>query len=307
MDEQTQEGTQEESLVSQMIDDEVVESPQTEETPKEETPKEETSETVNEVTEETQEELLITEELAKSFGVSKSFIGKPIEELAKSHKEALKWGTENSQQLKEMSKQLEELKSGLNQKQVESAQEVVEDELGDMPDPVDDPKGFKDYMKSFKKALRDEAIKEAKAQIENDPSIKTAQDLAAKQSEEMTLKLIQSSLGEDEKADEVLQNWFEANEKYVPQLMESGIYKNNPEKLANDILQFHKANSFDALKSAQDSDTKLKIHQKTKENLARVKPSMTKSSTSPRTETKNGGLVSEMLEEELQAQGYSNQ
>jgi len=228
---------------------------------------------------------LVTKELAESLGIPKGFIGKPLSEVGKSYRASLKEMNENNQRLIQLETNFNELKGQLTQQQAQKAEAQaaaqVKDELGPMPSSFDEPEKFaawlekRDEIREAKilKAIEDSG-KKLSDSFKNDPTLKQAQELAAKETEKVTLSLLQEGLPKEVDAGKVIDAWFEENKDDYQKLVDSGIYLNKPEKFARDVVNWYKALSFDDLKNKKESDIMKKIHQKTKENLQKAAQSV---------------------------------
>lgn len=271
------------------------------------------------------ENSLVTEELVKTLNLPKGFIGKPLSEIGKSYRESLSWGNENNKKLIQLETKLQTLEGQLSQSQIKNTEEAAtketEEKLGEAPDPVEDPKGFKAWL-SKRDSLIEEKItkilenkldnksKELLKSVDDNPILKQAQEIAAERTESMIYEKIQEALPktkdgkETMKANDVLDAWFEDNEEDYAELVKSGVYKNRPEKLVRDVLTWLKAQSYDSLKNQKESEIIKKIHSKTKENLESLgKKTKTQFQTQPRKTGDEGKeTVVSRIVEKLQAQ-----
>lgn len=117
-----------------------------------------------EIDETSQEEAVLTKEDVEGMGLGKGFIGKPLSVLKDVLASQNAKFTQMSQSLSELRKEFAESKELSNKelKQVkEKAEEKAEDQLGEMPDPVNDFDEYKAWMqkkdelttKNFEKIL----------------------------------------------------------------------------------------------------------------------------------------------------------
>jgi len=251
---------------------------------------------------------VVTKELAENLGIPKGFIGRPLSEVGKSYRASLTEmnenhqrlitleANENHQRLITLETNFNELKGQITKKEAAIAEAQataqVKNELGPMPNSFDEPEKFaawlekRDEIREAKilKAIED-SNKKLSDNFKNDPTMLQAQELAAKETEKITLSLLQEGLPKEVKASDLLDAWFDANKEDYFLLVKSGIYLNKPEKFVRDVLNWHNALSYDALKNKKESDILKQIHKKTKENLEKVgKVSKTFMSSQPRNE-----------------------
>lgn len=239
------------------------------------------------------EDSLITEELVKVMGLPKGLIGRPLSEVGKSYKESVRWGNENNQELIQLKSRLEQLEGQVTDSQKakveKEAQKETEDLLGEIPDTIDDPHGFNEWLKKrdeivekkFSKIIEDK-LGDVMEKINNNPSLKTAEDLAAKNATKQIVRTLDEQLPEGAGGETLLNAWLDEKAEDYELLAKSGYYKNNPKKLTDDILSWYKAQSYDSLKNEKESDIIKKIHTKTKENLNKVSSTKAKIPTKPK-------------------------
>lgn len=235
----------------------------------------------------------ITAEVAELLGLPKTFIGKPLSEAGKAYKNSVKWENENNKQIKNLQKQVETLLDKLSNQEINQIEKEAAEEAGDtVPDPVTEPEKFATWLQKRDESIMTKILKK----IEENPSIKTAEEVALQNMENETLKALQAGLPDEVDAGEVMDEWFKENKDDYEDLVNSGIYKNKPKKLIKDILTWYKASSFDSLKSTKDKQVKSEVHKKTVENL-KAKGNKTKITfgSNPRPETKSNTTVSRIL------------
>lgn len=266
---------------------------------------------------ETKDSSLVTEELANEMGLPKGFIGRPLSEVGKSYKESKSWANTTNQELIQLKADLENLKGQVSQTQLKKAEEdakkeadiKTEDLLGEIPDSLEDPEGFNQWLlkrdsliaeslrKEFRKELKEESEK-IKKEFQNNPALKTAEQMAIEKTDKMIIESIQNSLPEGIDANALLTAWLEEIKDDFKEIAESGLYANKPQRLVKDVLNWFKAQSYDSLKNQKESDLIKKIHKKTKENLekaSKVKPSAP-SVVLNKDEQKSESVVSKMVE-----------
>ena len=246
-------------------------------------------------------ESVISEEMVKELGLSNSFIGKPIKELGKSYVELLKLEGKRGNDIADLRNQVNVLQEQATKKEEKKAIEETKDEFGEMPDPIDDPQAYKDWMKSFKKNL----ISEMKEEIlkELSPALKRTEHLSTKEMIGDTIELIQKGLPDGENAEEVLKEYIAENKEYFEELLSSGKGR-TPQSLAKETIKDFKAKQFDKQNKLTDEEIKQIASDKAREQLVK-KNETTKSSnlnTNSR-EIKKDSLVSEIVREMEQEQG----
>lgn len=247
---------------------------------------------------ESYDDMEITEELAKTLGLSKTYIGKPLSEAGKAYKGAVSWENENSKQIKSLQKTIEDLVSKLSDKEIDNIESEANREAADtVPDPYDDPKGFSTWLQKRDELIMEKAVKKAVEKVEENPQIKAANELAIKQMQEETVRALKAGLPDEVDALDVMDQWFEENKDDYEDMVETGLYKNKPDKFVRDVLNWYKANSYDSLKKTKESDIRKKVHEKTVANLkAKGNKTKIKYGTSPRGgTTKQDTAVSRIL------------
>lgn len=238
-------------------------------------------------------EAVISEELVKEFGLSDSFIGKPIKELGKSHLELLRAYSKQSNDIGELRKQIEVLQGQATKKEEKKAIEETKDEFGEMPDPLEDPIAYKAWMKEFKKNLISEMKEEILKEI--NPSLKKAEHLSTKEMIGETLDIIQKGLPEGENAEEVLKEYISENKEYFEELLSSGKGR-TPQSLAKETLKDFKAKQFDKQNKLTDEEIKKIASDKAREQLVKKDASVKSSNLNTNSrDTKKGSLVSEIV------------
>lgn len=198
--EQPEQGTQleqpvDEELISSLISEANNSQPENAEEQKPEK-KEEPPEATKDVPQ-------VTIELAKQYGLSKNFVGKPLEEVLKAYSEANKTisrlGGENSKLKKQLSEP-----------------PPKEDITDDFPDPIDDIEGFK---KALNEKIKSLSVKE------------TPKDKGQEFIEQLSEKL------PDVNIKELLTDFQFENEEELLEYAED--YQNNPKLLMKEIIKFH--------------------------------------------------------------------
>ncbi len=260
----------------------------------------ETKEQTKEIQKE-KSESVITEELVKELGLSNSFIGKPIKELGKSYVELLKLEGKRGNDIADLRNQVNVLQEQATKKEEKQAIKETKDEFGEMPDPIDDPDGYKVWMKEFKTNL----ISEMKEEIlkELSPALKRTEHLSTKEMIGDTIELIQKGLPDGENAEEVLKEYISENKEYFEELLSSGKGR-TPQSLAKETIKDFKAKQFDRQNKLTDEEIKKIASDKAREQLVK-KNDTTKSSnlnTNSR-EIKKTSLVSEIVREMEQENG----
>lgn len=169
----------------------------------------EDAELEDEEPEEEAEEPKITEKIIAEAKLPKEFIGKPISELSKSYRNLVADYTNKAKELAELKKQ--------------SVKPEVEETEG-IPDPIDDPKAYAEYIaKQVEKRLQ--PIEEAKKA----------------QKADMVFKDIQSQLGKDVDLKALLNEWGEYNGLTEQDYVE---YANNPERLTKPVIDYFYAKKY---------------------------------------------------------------
>lgn len=268
------------------------------EEPTEQVEETESSETSEEAKE---DEEVITEELAKRFGVSATFIGKPLDELANAFKETKKNYTQTRQEISELKKDFEKLQS-----QKAEIKEETGIDVSDLPDPLDDMEGFKSSLAkllagkasdrdALKKELRNELLQELESEIA------PAKELAVRNRTDEVMKAIQSGLPKGEDAKKIAELWTEENQEMLTMYKEAGWspYAVNPSLMVKDILKFYKSNAYDSLskekKKAIDKEVENRLKKKSE-----IEPSV--KNTSERTEQKSS-IMSEIADDLMKKAG----
>ena len=261
-------------------------------------------ETENKQKEEIQKEeseSVISEEMVKELGLSNTFIGKPIKELGKSHLELQKAYSKQGNDIGELRKQIEILQEQATKKEEKQAIKETKDEFGEMPDPIDDPDGYKVWMKEFKTNL----ISEMKEEIlkELSPALKRTEHLSTKEMIGDTIEIIQKSLPDGENALDVLNEYVAENKEYFEELLSSGKGR-TPESLAKETIRDYKAKQFDKQNKLTDEEIKKIASDKAREQLIK-KNEATKSSnlnTNSR-ENKKSSIISDIVRDLEQENG----
>ena len=269
---------------------------ESQETKAEESSKEETKE-------ETKENV-ITEELAKEFGVSTSMVGQPMSKLAEVYKRKTQEFTQTQQENLTLKTQYDEL-----QNQKKEIKEETGFNVDDIPDPLDDPEGFKKALKSalkkqdISKDMMAEIRKELKEELlkEISPRIQPAEELALKNRIAETMTAIQNGLPKGVKVEDVLDEWKQENEETIQAYVESGMYAKNPKLFIKHVLDFYKSSSYDSLQKTNQKVIDEEVHKRLKKQTQKetsVKP------THQREETKESGLISEIADDLMKQKGF---
>jgi hypothetical protein len=266
------------------------------------------------------EDSLVTEELAKVMGLPKGFIGQPLWQVGESYRNSLREQNNNNQELIQLRTSLDELKQQVTQTQVkkseEDANKEMVDKIGVPPNPFDEPDGFAKWLEKRDTLIETKLTKiiekktgELEKSFNENPDLKQARQLALKSTEKNIISIIKDGLPDDKKADAsgVLDQWLKDNEEDYEAMVQSGLYKAKPERLAKDVLTWFKAQSFDDLKSKKDSDIIKEVHKKTKQNIKEMsKVKQQEENRKDRNEPdKPDTTASRILEKLLKQQGIS--
>lgn len=254
-------------------------------------------ETKTEGDEELEEERIITAKDAKDLGLPPSFIGKPLSEAGKSYKEVVKWENKNNQEIKQLKAMLEELRPFITKEHIDKAEVEADEEIDDdMPDPYTEKAAYKKWLADRDRRRDELTAKKVLEQVKNLPSLKTAEQIALKQQEKATIDLIKDALPDGVDVIAEINKWAKEHEDSLQSLTESNYYQNNPKKLAEDVINWYKANSYDSLKSEKENDIKKQVHKKTVENLkAKGDKTKTNLSSNPRIENNLNTAVGRIL------------
>lgn len=266
---------------------------------------EEIAEANEQGSEESVSERLLTEAEVKELGLPKNFVGKPFKDAGKSYKETVKWQNKNNQEIKNLEKKLETVLDKISDKDLkniedEAGTEAIADVIKDVPDSVTEPEKFAKWLLETIQTVSQKQsgliVEKIMEKVGDIPSIKTAEDVALQNMENETMKALQAGLPEGVKAAEVFEEWFNDNQEDYEAMVQTGLYKNNPNKLIKDILIWHKASNYDSLKSTKDKTIKKEVHKKTVENL-RAKGDKTKTNfgSNPRQKIQKNTTVSKIL------------
>ena len=165
---------------------------------------------------------LITEKIAKEAGLPKELVGKPIDELGKSYRNLLTDYTKKSSELAELKKV-----------QVKDTPKETEKELSidEMPDPIEDIEGFREWMKRYDAQSRNRLKKELEP-IETAKKAQTVKD---------TFDNIADAVGKNVDIKSLIDEWGEHSE-----LSESDyeIYLSNPKRLIKPVIDFYYAKAY---------------------------------------------------------------
>ena len=253
---------------------------------------------------------VITQELAKQYGLSNTMIGKTMEDALKSYQGLLKQNTQLSQKFAERDKAYEqkfaELEAKLTAKEVAKvetkADEKVESLIGEAPEPMDfgDPKEYKKALAVYldkrdeikQKILMDAIEKKFGEQfgkktekLEQAYSEQLKEKNAAIMDELVTnglAELYDSELPEGITVESVYEDWLESI-KNRPQEALSALYGGNPEQMAEDVLLFQQARYLKEFKaSLKDPKLAERLHKEQVEKLKNKDTKVTRQVTSPR-------------------------
>lgn len=244
-------------------------------------------------TQESESDGLITEEIAKQYGLSKTFIGKPLIEGIKSYSELLKLDGKRANEIAELRKQVEALK--VTPKEQQKAEQQTENELGDMPDPLDDPKGFSDWMKRRDEILLENAEKRIEAKYKD--KFETAEQVSTESLMNKTFQLVQTGLPEDEDVQAVIADYMEENKDYYQELIEMGRGR-TPEQISREILKDYKAKMYDKQSKLTQEEIEQKASEKAQsELLKKTKNTKVSNMNTNQRETKRDSEVSKLVAE----------
>lgn len=244
-------------------------------------------------TQESESDGLITEEIAKQYGLSKTFIGKPLIEGIKSYSELLKLDGKRANEIAELRKQVEALK--VTPKEQQKAEQQTENELGDMPDPLDDPKGFSDWMKRRDEILLENAEKRIEAKYKD--KFETAEQVSTESLMNKTFQLVQTGLPEDEDVQAVIADYMEENKEYYQELIEMGRGR-TPEQISREILKDYKAKMYDKQSKLTQEEIEQKASEKAQsELLKKTKNTKVSNMNTNQRETKRDSEVSKLVAE----------
>lgn len=265
-------------------------------------PSEEVNEEEEEIVEDKpSEEPLLTKEDVEEMGLGKGFIGKPVSILKDVYKNQDKLYRQTSQTLSEMKTEIAELKGSLSKKEVKEAQKTAEqeaeDELGEMPDPVNDFDDYKLWMakkdklttENFRKILREELSNVSKSteELQQDKNNQILWDnlvtgLKEVYGEDLTQDNVNAVLKEyNDSLQELEKDEFDDEIKR---------YTGRPVSLAKNIIKYHKSNLF-GKKEETDEEKKARIkaaQDKKVNQLKKTNKEFTSSATSPRKKADSG-------------------
>lgn len=166
--------------------------------------------------------LLITEKIAKEAGLPKELIGKPIDELGKSYRNLLADYTKKASELAELKKV-----------QVKDTPKEAEKELSidEMPDPIEDIEGFKEWMKRY----------DAQSKSRLKQELKPIEDAKRAQSVKDTFDNIADAVGKNVDIKTLIDEWGEhsglSEEDYE-------IYTSNPKRLIKPVIDYYYAKAY---------------------------------------------------------------
>lgn len=192
------------------------------------------------------EEVTISAELVKAYGLPREFVGKPIKAIFDSYKN-LRTEYQKVTQLKNTKQSEEKLEERQKPKP------TLADRLNDLPDTLDP-----DYNKALLNLIAESQKDAVESVLEKlQPMLKPAQDMVKETRMQKILSEIESQLPEDVDVDELLQEFKNENEDDFEILTQ--VYSRNPMRLVKDVLNFHKLRSLEGnegKKSRKKADLK---------------------------------------------------
>lgn len=189
--------------------------------------------------------LVITKEFVEKYGLSKHLVGKPIDELGNSYSNMIKKDTKISQEMAQLREQVESLKATKSE-EIKAEQQTIE-ELGEIPDPVDDIDAYRKWMKEFKTNLKAEVLSEI------NPKLQKAEELTTNDLITETIDLIKQGLPEGTDPKEVLAEYIRENKDYFDELIGTKIGR-TPQSLAKETLRDFKSKAFDKNSKLTDEE-----------------------------------------------------
>lgn len=243
---------------------------------------------VQEVDQPEEDSNVITEELAKEAGLSNTFIGKPITELAKAYKEANKQFTVKSQETAEFRRRLEQLESNISSKaQTQKEETQVEDAFENIPDPIEYPEEFQKWAKGLVKTVSN--LKNVSSK-----DLEEVKTFTERQKDQQILGSIQSGLPEGVSADEVLKEWAALG--YITNTSDLQFWRNKPKAFAENVISYYKlkhTQEMEKERSQKLGDAELA---KTKTSLQTKKKNASELNSTARHESKPEGIVATLLD-----------
>lgn len=240
---------------------------------------------------------ILTEEDVKEMGLGKGFVGKPISILKDVYREQNKQFTQMKMTVSDIQKQFEDFKKvDLTQKEMKEVQEKVDEKLPEMPDPMDDPEGFKVWQQKRDDLLESKIIKKFESKLKESDNSQTVQELVREKNAAILVDELQQELsriyGEDynfalnqsvrQEYNDYLMSKSEEQQKRI-----ISTYAGDPKGLAEAILQFHYAKNFKSGKTGKNENKNEKeLHDKKVEQAKNKNQKFTKNTSSPRDKAK---------------------
>lgn len=248
---------------------------------------------------------VLTKEDVEEMGLGKGFIGKPITILKDVYKNQDKQFRQMSQSIPELRKEIAELKDLSNKevKQIkDKAEEKAEDQLGEMPDPVNDFDEYKAWMqkkdelttKNFEKILTkvlDEklsGISKSTAELQADKNSQTYFDLVSTE-----LKAMYKDNYTPELVDQVSKEFEDSLKELDEEELEIITQRLNkkPSAIAREVIKNHKALLFGKKSETETNEEKtarIKAEQEKKVNsLKNTSKKFTEAANSSREKAKS--------------------
>ena len=266
-------------IAEDLIGDQTLQDEKTSEKSEEKSKEEESKLKESEETTETEEEETskeakptITKEMVKEFGLADSFVGQPIEKMAKSYGEILREYKKVSNDVAELKKKLPETSDIKEEKQTEEIDITAEDvEL--------EPEKVANYLKTIKQEVK--ALKALKKEIlsELEPRLSVADNMAAAQTSKAVEASVQSQIdeiAEGYEAKNVMKDWAKENEALIQSFMQSKTFEGEGglERMVTNIVTWFKAKEYDSLKGKTkeeiDKEVKKRIKEKPKTKLEKT-------------------------------------
>ena len=219
---------------------------------------------------ETQNEQIVTEELAEKLGVSKTLVGKPIEDLGKS--------------LRELQTDYAKTKSKLKEVEKSKTKEAEKPNLK-APDPLNF-ENDDDYQRALDDYI-DRRFMEKFQPFQND---------LMTQKQKTVMDSIQKELPEGMDLNEVAQEWMEAVNF---QEGDEQLFNGNPNFIKNAIVNFAQAKKLREVTTHLDKETNDKVIEKIRQSL-RLQPRDYDLNSVDKTHPKSAGVVSRILQRQEQ-------
>jgi len=237
----------------------------------------------------------ITEEDARRIGLSDTFIGKPYKEtMEQVYKNAVKWDSKLSQQLADMQTKMCDFEVKLSKAEIKETEKEVEEKLPPISNFIDED-GFVNDRDGLNKYLekRDELLKKELLKALEDKNAPIAQSVQETNVERYQANLYDeienklSALYQDEITPEIIQKViddygdFMGQEDAETQKQYTQLYTGKPQKLARDIVNYHKAIRSNKPKT-EIEQAALKAHKNTVDKLKKTEKTFVKSAASGR-------------------------